>query len=288
MAWMVKNMSNLPALLPSTEQFSQMKEIAQMAVRSGLVPLKSPEAAMLIALKGYELGLPPVLAFSHISVIQGKPTMSAELMLAYIYREYPNAEINTIERSSTRCEIKAKRPNEKEFTTFVWDMERAQRMGLAGKDNWRKQPETMLFWRAITEMKRSKFPEVLMGISYDPTELEDSGRDVTPSPVEPPQAPKEAKRSVKSIKNYAPQTSEEAKNWQPSQIEPVDRVETEEDRQALVLKVRDLILASGLSKTEVEKIVKDQFGKATVDLSSAELRALATDLESRLPEVING
>lgn len=287
-------MSNLPALLPSTEQFAQMKEIATIAVRSGLVPIKSVEAAMLIALKGYELGLPPILAFSHISVVQGKPTMSAELMLAYIYRDYPSAEITTVERTAGRCVIKAKRPNEKEFTTFTWDMERAQRMGLAAKDNWRKQPETMLFWRCITEMKRSKFPEVLMGISHDPTELEDSMKDVTP-PIAPPQT-EVKKAAVKSIKNYAPQTSEEAANWEPGQSQPSDsksdqpetQTQAPVDREHLIHEVRDLIVAAGLTKAEVEKLVKEQFGKPTTKLTVDELLILANDLQARLPEVVNG
>lgn len=194
--------------LPDQNEWTQIKEISQMAVQSGLLPaaIKTKEQAAIIALKGRELGLPPMVAFAHINVIQGKPSMSAEIMLAYIYKDHPAAEIHIAERTATKCVIKARRPNEKEASVFTWDMDRARRMGLDQKDNWKKQPETMLFWRAITEMKRAKFPEVLMGIDYSPEELgasvDEKGeiKDVGPK-IDPDKAQPE----VKHIKNYAPQ-----------------------------------------------------------------------------------
>ena len=46
-------------------------------------------------------------------------------------------------------------------------------MGLTSKDNYRKQPGTMLQWRAITAVARLACPEALYGIVYTPDELED-------------------------------------------------------------------------------------------------------------------
>lgn len=178
------------SILPSKDEWAQIKELAHVAVKSGLLPtaIKTPEAAAIIILKGRELGMPPMVAFSHISVIQGKPTLSAEIMLAYIYKDFPLANITFVETTEDRCEIHAGRAAK--VTKFVWDVEKARKMGLLDKDNWKKQRGTMLRWRCITEMKRIIFPEVLMGIDYSPEELgatvsaQGVVKDVTPP--EPP------------------------------------------------------------------------------------------------------
>lgn len=164
---------NEVALLPNKDEWSQIKEFAALAVKSGLLPtsIKTAEAAAVIIMKGRELGLPPMVSFAHIVVIQGKPTMSAEIQLAYIYRDHPNAEIEFVENSEERCVIKARRANQKNMTTFTWDLARARKMGLLTKDNWVKQPGTMMKWRCITEMKRTLFAETLLGIDYTPEEL---------------------------------------------------------------------------------------------------------------------
>jgi hypothetical protein len=81
--------SNLP--IPSVEEFRTMKELGAMAIKSGFLPtsINTPEKAVIIILKGRELGIPPMQAFSSIAVVNGKPTMSAELMLSLIYRCVP-------------------------------------------------------------------------------------------------------------------------------------------------------------------------------------------------------
>ena len=56
----------------------------------------------------------------------------------------------------------------------------AQRMGLASKDNYRKQPMTMLTWRAITAAARVACPEALYGVAYTPDEM----HDMDPQPAQ--------------------------------------------------------------------------------------------------------
>lgn len=171
------------AILPTESEFSMIKEMALISVKSKFNPgaISTAESAMFIMLKGREVGVSPLVALAHIHIISGKPTLSAELMLAAIYAAHPNAEIY-FDKNETQCVLRAKRPSEKEFSIFTWNMSRAKKMGLDQKDNWRKQPENMLFWRCVSEMKRAKFPEILMGISYFREELEDEGmKEVTPS-----------------------------------------------------------------------------------------------------------
>lgn len=157
---------------PSPQEFNVLKEFGSMAVKSGLLPtsINTPEKAVIIALKGREIGIPPLQAFSGISVVQGKPTMSSELMLALIYRDIPGVVIDYIETSDKACIIEAKRPGGRP-TRFSFTLEDAKRAGLLGKGPWLSYPAAMLRARCISAMARAVFPDALAGISYTPEEL---------------------------------------------------------------------------------------------------------------------
>ena len=53
------------------------------------------------------------------------------------------------------------------------DMAWAKKMGLDGKDNYKKQPLTMLQWRAISGVARLACPEALYGVAYTADEIRD-------------------------------------------------------------------------------------------------------------------
>lgn len=273
------------SLLPSETQFAQMKEIANMGIKSGLLPtaIKTPEAAMIIALKGFELGLPPMLAWSNISVIAGKPTIGAELMLSYIYQKYPNADIDIIERSEERCIIKAKRPGRENYTEFKWDMDKARKMGLDQKDNYKKQPGTMYFWRTITEMKRAIFPEVLQGIDYSPDELEDT-RDVTNSTGPKPLTQSDAPASEpKTIKNFAPQTSEEAHAMNAEREAKTQTAGTKVEtpsREDIAKQIAAIQKLLGWDAKMLASSVDTWFNKSPKDLTTQELFTLLEKMET--------
>ena len=96
--------------------------------------------------------------------------MSAELMLAQIYRLIPGAIINFVELSDERCVIEAQRPGGK-VTTFKFDTSDAQKADLLGKNNWKQYPRAMRRSRCVSEMARTLFPDALMGVSHTPEEL---------------------------------------------------------------------------------------------------------------------
>lgn len=180
------------SLFPSEHEWAILKEQASMVVKTGFLPaaIKTPEQAIAIALKGRELGIPPMQAFAHIHIIQGKPTISAELMLSLIFRNCPGAVVNYVQTTSDSCVIEAKRPNGS-AARFSFTMDDARRADLLGKGNWKSYPGAMLRARAIAIMARALFPDAIMGCSYIPEEL---GADVNedgeviniPSQVEPP------------------------------------------------------------------------------------------------------
>ena len=64
---------------------------------------------------------------------------------------------------------------ERELTqTVAFTIEMANRAGLANKSNWKKYPEAMLYWRAVSQLCRQFFPDVLGGLRYLPDDLGDA------------------------------------------------------------------------------------------------------------------
>lgn len=169
-----------------TADWQILKEQAKMAVQSGFLPIaiNTPEKAVIIALKGRELGIPMMQAFSSISVIKGKPALSSELMLALIYRKYPNAKISfktPPEKAHEECTIEAQRPHG-DIQTFKFSVDDAKRAGLIGTEGsaWHKYPTAMLRARAISGMARALFPECIAGC-YTPEEIGGEVIDVEPA-----------------------------------------------------------------------------------------------------------
>lgn len=205
-------------LLPAAQTWDAMKRQGAELLKTGFLPssIKTPEQFIAIVLKGRELGLPPMYACNHIVVIQGKPTMSAEVMLAMIFKNCPGAKIQYLEVSNEKCTIKASRPGS-EASVFSFSIADAQAAGLTNKENWRKYTRAMLRSRCISELARSLFPDCVAGVSYTPEELgaitDESGEvvDVPLAPNEVVQAAtvksvSETKRSV----GYDPANSTQA------------------------------------------------------------------------------
>jgi len=166
------------ANLPSESEFANLEKQAKIFIESGFLPpsIKTPAQAITIAMKGRELGIPPMQAFSQINIIQGKPAMSGELMLAMCYRGCPTAVIEFIESDNKKCVLEAKRRQTDKASKFKFDLDDATTAGLMLKDSWKKYPAAMLRARAISAMARAMFPDCLMGCSYTAEEL---GAEVT-------------------------------------------------------------------------------------------------------------
>lgn len=159
-------------MLPQQSGWELMKQQANELIKSGFLPttIKTPEQACAVMLKGRELGIPPMLALSHINIIGGKPAMSAELMLSMILKNHPKTKISYPTRSSERCEIKVTRDGN-EPSVFIFTIEDAKKAGLMANPSWTKFPRAMLHARCVSEMARALFPDALSGVSYCPEEL---------------------------------------------------------------------------------------------------------------------
>lgn len=132
----------------------------------------STQAAQCVVkiLYGAELGIGPVTAMMGIHIIDGKPSLSANLLASrvktserydYRVREH-TAETATVEFFERGESLGVSR----------WTAKEAAQAGLAGKQNWKNYPRQMLFSRAMSEGVRTFCPDLFGGAPvYTPEEL---------------------------------------------------------------------------------------------------------------------
>jgi hypothetical protein len=168
--------------------FSNLERAMQCAnilAESDLVPVKYKKKAndILVAIQmGKELGLQPLQSLREINVVNGKPSLEAEAMLALVkcspQYEYCHEAFNQ-ETETASCTIKRK--NEPEYIV-LFSMADAKKAGLANKaGTWQTHPKRMLMHRARSFALRDKFPDVIRGLCL-PEEAKESPpeRDITP------------------------------------------------------------------------------------------------------------
>ena len=158
---------------------------AQHVAKSTFAPKdfrNKPDEVCAALLTGLELGLGPMASMRHISLIEGKPSLSAAMQLALLRRAGHRIEV--VEQSPTRCAIVGTLPDgtklEVEYT-----IEEAKHAGLTGrsdKPNWTKYPADMLWARCVSRYARRADAGATLGI-YSPADW-DQRDTVTLAPEE--------------------------------------------------------------------------------------------------------
>lgn len=142
---------------------------------------RNPANVIIAVNLGQSMGLSPAESLYRINVIQGKPAASAELIAAQVRKAGHKLRISKDEarQSVTATIVRCDDPDYpiSETRDAAW----AKSMGLASKDNYKRQPMTMLTWRAITAAAREACPEALYGVAYTPDEM----HDMDPEPAQP-------------------------------------------------------------------------------------------------------
>ena len=191
----------------STEIRTQM-QWAKLASQGDIIPeaYRNKPANILVAVGfGAAMGLSYSDSLYRINVIKGKPTMSAELIASQVRKAGHKLRTYKDEQHvSVKAVIIRKDDPDFEFSA-VRDKAWAKSMGLDSRDNYKKQPMTMLTWRAITAVAREACPEALYGVAYSPDELDDmpvvsEREEPAAQPVEEPAVdPSPSKEQCKAI-----------------------------------------------------------------------------------------
>lgn len=143
-----------------------------------------PEAVFAAILFGEELGIGPMQSLNSIHVIEGKPSMSPELMRALVARA--GHRIDVKEASNDRVTLWGKRCDNDSEATVTWTMDDAKQAGLAGRGAWKTYPRAMLLARSTSELCRMVFADVVAGLSYTDEEAASvAGVEWDEEPVDP-------------------------------------------------------------------------------------------------------
>ncbi len=157
------------ALEPTT--IDQAFWLATQLLKSGLLgkAIQKPEAAFAVILAGRELGLTAMQSLRSLHLIEGKPTLSADLMVALVKRSPLCKSFKLIESNDKIATYEADRAGEG-VTRMSFTIDEAKAAGVTGKDNWKKYTAAMLRARCIAALARVVFPDLLLGV-YENDEL---------------------------------------------------------------------------------------------------------------------
>lgn len=170
-------------------QFDRLKILSKVVSDSQLSYAKmgstklSALDVMLVMLKGLSLGINEMAALDLIDLIQGKPALKPQGMLALIYNsgevEYMHftdeneTAIVTVKRRGMPEHIERfSMDDANRMTTNEWVNGQKTTIPLSQKDNWKKQPAVMRKWRAVSAMARVIFSDIIQGM-YTTDEVAD-------------------------------------------------------------------------------------------------------------------
>lgn len=157
------NHGALTALEP--RDVGEALQMAKILFESGLLPtsVKNPQAAFLIMMKGRELGLTAMKSFGSINVIGGKCECSAELLLGLVKSSGVCKYFRLIESTDQIATYETERHGEG-MTRLSFTYAQAMALGLTSKDNYKKQPATMLRWRCVSALAKAVYGDVTLGL----------------------------------------------------------------------------------------------------------------------------
>ncbi len=137
-------------------------------------------AVLACVARGRSMGIPDMVALNGISIINGKATLSAELMVA-IVREHGHSI--TGEVTTTSAKVRGRRRDNGDAMTAEFSMAMAKEAGLleltkdGKKTPWHRFPDDMMWARAVSKLCRRLFADCFAGGTYTDEEASDLTAD---------------------------------------------------------------------------------------------------------------
>lgn len=188
--------------LPTSLEWQALHNMAETLAASDVIPYRlkrKPADVAVVLLAAREYGIPPLMALSKLPVVNGTPAPMGELMVALILRAghsiraaFRNPDGTTYKGGPlTREHYGEAVARRRDWTegaeeALTFTLEEAVTAGLVtltrdGKAEafddkgrplpWMQYTPNMARWRAVANVARLYFPDVLLGLSYLPEEL---------------------------------------------------------------------------------------------------------------------
>jgi hypothetical protein len=226
-----------------------------------------PDEVTAVILAGHELGIQPMTSLKSIDVIQGQPALRAHAMRGLLQAK--GHEIELLESTASYCKMRGRRKGAEKWQEVEWDTDRARQLGLLGKDQWKKQPKTMLIARATGEICRLVASDALHGMPYVAEEL---GGYVHGEIVQQKQAP----LSVAALTAPAVQPATDARTAEADDVVDVD---TDDDHAAAVQELRDFAAEQGITG-DIDHLAYEALGAPLDDVAANAIRELTGKLRA--------
>jgi hypothetical protein len=203
-------------LMPSN--FPEALQMASLIAKSGMVP-KSYDGnagAVLVAIAmGAEIGLTPMASIQNVAVINGRPSLWGDAVLAVCTSHRECEDIIETYDDATKTAICTVRRRGRHPVVRQFSETDAKLAGLWGKAGpWTQYPKRMLQMRARGFALRDAFPDALRGIRM--AEEERDVIDVTPMTAAPEALPV----GVSKFGRAKAKAEAKAKAAEPVSIEP--------------------------------------------------------------------
>jgi hypothetical protein len=141
--------------------------MAQAIAESKLFGIQTPAQALALGLLCQAEGRHPAEAARDYHIINGKPSLKSEAMLARFQQAGGKVEWHEYTHESVSGTFSHPQGGSLKVS---WTMQDATRAGLTGNPTWKKFPRQMLKARCISEAVRGIYPGVLSGL-YAPEEV---------------------------------------------------------------------------------------------------------------------
>jgi hypothetical protein len=161
---------------------AEAMDYAKLIADTEMVPkdYRGKPGNVLVAVQmGAEIGLAPMQAIQNIAVINGRPSLWGDAVLALVTASPECSDIVEVDDGNVAtCTIKRRGKSD---VVRSFSMSDAKLAGLAGKAGpWTQYPARMRQMRARSFAVRDAFPHLLKGISIA-EEAMDIPRDITPA-----------------------------------------------------------------------------------------------------------
>ena len=209
------------SLVPTT--LSEAMQFSEVLSKSIMVPreYQGKPANVLVAVQwGMELGLAPMQALQNIAVINGKPSIYGDALLAMVRADHRCLGVKEYLDGETAVCLITRSHNNGDFEEIErkFSVDDAKRAGLWGKQGpWKQYPQRMLQMRARSLAIRDGFPDVIKGLISveEAQDMPASMKPVQPQPAPP--GPTIAERAMAAIE--PPQEAVEAPQAPPAPVE---------------------------------------------------------------------
>jgi hypothetical protein len=255
------------------QNMGDLERLAKHAADSKFFGFDTVAQAIMVALRGKDLGFSYTQSFSSFHIIKNRPSLTADAMVGVCLQHKELCVFfEPVEQTETKATWRAQRVG-REPVTNSYTIEEARAADLLSQNGgmWKKYPKRMLSARAKAFLARDLFPELLNGLlSVEEAQDIPDERHIAPVVRQVPAARPSPTHDADGVLTEDPRVA--------AMLARIDRAATLRDTQAIGAEVK---ATKGEYTADQLETLRQALAKQVADLK-------AIDAErARQPEIID-